>query len=98
MSALSMLGREALAMYLVLLCFLLRCTHFDYRVTLLEQRLQDKLSPIGMVFDSFLRNCTENFVQLSVSETYYVSKIEVYVGKQNERLHQMNTFPAAVKL
>ncbi|KRY83611.1 hypothetical protein T4D_5860 [Trichinella pseudospiralis] len=106
--------------------FLLRCTRFDYRVILSERKLQDKRSPIRMVFDSSARNCTENctsrlmkccfpsnalfacissprllnmasnFFKLSDSETYYVSTMEMHVGKQNEGPHQISTSPAAV--
>ncbi|KRZ77808.1 PiggyBac transposable element-derived protein 4 [Trichinella papuae] len=107
--------------------FLLRCMRFDDHATRSERKLQDKLAPIQMVFDSFVRNCTENYMyyphvtidevlvsfkgrcpfrayipskaaeygikifELSDLETYYVSKMEVYVGKQNEGPHQMDT-------
>ncbi|KRZ03623.1 PiggyBac transposable element-derived protein 4 [Trichinella zimbabwensis] len=112
--------------------FLLRCMRFDDHLTCSERKLQDKLAAIRMVFDSFVRNCTENYMhsphatidevllsfkgrcpfrvyipskaakygikifELSDSEMYYVSKMEVYVGKQNEGPHQMDTSPAAV--
>ncbi|KRY86806.1 PiggyBac transposable element-derived protein 4 [Trichinella pseudospiralis] len=84
-----------------------------------------KLTAIRMVFDSFVRNCAENYMhslyvtidkvllsfkgrcpfqmyiltkaakygikifKLSDSETSYVSKMEMYVGKQNEGSYQM---------
>ncbi|KRY13934.1 PiggyBac transposable element-derived protein 4 [Trichinella patagoniensis] len=112
--------------------FLLRCLRFDDHATRSERKRQDKLAAIRMVFDTFVRNCTENYMhsahvtidevlvsfkgrcpfrmyipskaakygikifELSDSETYYVSKMEVYVGKQNEGPHQMDTSPAAV--
>ncbi|KRY61335.1 PiggyBac transposable element-derived protein 4 [Trichinella britovi] len=111
--------------------FLLRCLRFDH-ATRSERKRQDKLAAIRMVFDTFVRNCTENYMhsahvtidevlvsfkgrcpfrmyipskvakygikifELSDSETYYVSKMEVYVGKQNEGPHQMDTSPAVV--
>ncbi|KRZ83916.1 PiggyBac transposable element-derived protein 4 [Trichinella sp. T8] len=111
--------------------FLLRCLRFVHP-TRSERKRQDKLAAIRMVFDTFVRNCTENYMhsahvtidevlvsfkgrcpfrmyipsktakygikifELSDSETYYVSKMEVYVGKQNEGPHQMDTSPAAV--
>ncbi|KRZ23928.1 hypothetical protein T4B_6326 [Trichinella pseudospiralis] len=37
-----------------------------------------------------------NFFELSDSETYYVSTMEMHVGKQNEGPHQISTSPAAV--
>ncbi|KRY40028.1 PiggyBac transposable element-derived protein 4 [Trichinella spiralis] len=112
--------------------FLLRCLRFDDHATRSERKRHDKLAAIRMVFDTFVRNCTENYMhsahvtidevlvsfkgrcpfrmyipskaakygikifELSDSETYYVSKVEVYVGKQNEGPHQMDTSPAAV--
>ncbi|KRX18789.1 PiggyBac transposable element-derived protein 4 [Trichinella nelsoni] len=112
--------------------FLLRCLRFDDDATRSERKRQDKLAAIRMVFDTFVRNCTENYMhsahvtidevlvsfkgrcpfrmyiptkaakygikifELSDSETYYVFKMEVYVGKQNEGPHQMDTSPAAV--
>ncbi|KRX83192.1 PiggyBac transposable element-derived protein 4 [Trichinella sp. T6] len=110
--------------------FLLRCLRFDDHATRSERKRQDKLAAIRIVFDTFVRNCTENYMhsahvtidevlvsfkgrcpfrmyisskaakygikifELSDSETYYVSKMEVYVGKQNEGPHQMDTSPA----
>ncbi|KRX71861.1 PiggyBac transposable element-derived protein 4 [Trichinella sp. T6] len=112
--------------------FLLRWLRFDDHATRAERKRQDKLAAIRMVFETFVRNCTENnmhsahvtidevlvsfkgrcpfrmcipgkaakygikIFELSDSETYYVSKMEVYVGKQNEGPHQMDTSPAAV--
>ncbi|KRZ09958.1 PiggyBac transposable element-derived protein 4 [Trichinella zimbabwensis] len=112
--------------------FLLRCLRFDDHATRSERKLQDKLAAIRMVFDRFVKNCTENYMhsphvtidevllsfkgrcpfrmyiptkaakygikifELSDSKTYYVSKIEVYVGKQNEGSYQMDTSPTAV--
>ncbi|KAL1243103.1 PiggyBac transposable element-derived protein [Trichinella spiralis] len=112
--------------------FLLRCLRFDDHATRSERKRHDELPAIRMVFDTFVRNCTENYMhsahvtidevlvsfkgrcpfrmyipskaakygikifELSDSETYYVSKVEVYVGKQNEGPHQMDTSPAAV--
>ncbi|KRY79843.1 hypothetical protein T4A_9848 [Trichinella pseudospiralis] len=40
--------------------FLLRCMSFDDHAKRSVRKLQETLIPIRMVFDSFLRNCTEN--------------------------------------
>ncbi|KRZ27781.1 PiggyBac transposable element-derived protein 4, partial [Trichinella pseudospiralis] len=105
--------------------FLLHCMRFDDHATRSERKLQGKLTAIRMVFDSFVRNCAENYMhslyvtidkvllsfkgrcpfqmyiltkaakygikifKLSDSETSYVSKMEMYVGKQNEGSYQM---------
>ncbi|KRY42488.1 PiggyBac transposable element-derived protein 4 [Trichinella spiralis] len=42
--------------------FLLRCLRFDDHATRSERKRQDKLAAIRMVFDTFVRNCTENYM------------------------------------
>ncbi|KRY01507.1 hypothetical protein T4E_9381 [Trichinella pseudospiralis] len=66
--------------------FLLRCMSFDDHAKRSVRKLQEKLTPIRMAAKYGIK-----IFELSDSETYYVSKIEVYVGKQNEGSNQMDT-------
>ncbi|KRX42151.1 PiggyBac transposable element-derived protein 4 [Trichinella murrelli] len=94
--------------------FLLRCLRFDDHATRAERKRQDKLAAIRMVFDTFVRNCTENYMHSAhvtidevlvsfkdrcpfrILRNVLYKKMEVYVGKQTEGPHQMDTSPAAV--
>ncbi|KRZ15348.1 hypothetical protein T11_320 [Trichinella zimbabwensis] len=42
--------------------FLLRCLRFDDHATRSERKLQDKLAAIRIIFDRFVKNCTENYM------------------------------------
>lgn len=106
--------------------FLLSCLRFDDITTRPNRKLEDKLAPIRMLFETIVVNCQANYVHtenvtidemlpafrgrcqfrqylpskpskygikiwtLADSKTYYVSNMEVYVGKQPAGPYEQN--------